>query len=156
MTTTLTAQTQVLIIGAGPTGLTLATVLAKYGVQVRIIEKKDALSRHTKATNLMQRNQEVLYALGLLEPLNDISGFYRRLMIHAYGTSPLSGSAPARWPPIRNPGRNGPFSRSMPASNALPRIRSCSPICVMRRARSTSISAMPASACTSQSRPSVS
>ena len=78
---------QVLIVGAGPTGLTLATVLAKYGVRFRIIDKKEGLSLYTKATNIMQRNQEVLYALGLLDPLNVISGFCRRLMIHGYGKS---------------------------------------------------------------------
>ena len=78
---------RVLIVGAGPTGLTLATILAKYGIPVRIIEKKDRLSRYTKATNLMQRNQEVLYALGILEPLNAISGFMRRMMVDGYGKS---------------------------------------------------------------------
>ena len=75
----------VLIVGAGPTGLTLANILSKSGIAVRIIEKKRQLSRHTKATNLMQRNQEVLFALGLLEPLNEISGSMRRLMVHSYG-----------------------------------------------------------------------
>ena len=75
----------VLIVGAGPTGLTLATMLARYGVPVRIVEKKPHLSRYTKATNLMQRNQELLSALGLIEPLNEIGGQMRRLMVHAYG-----------------------------------------------------------------------
>jgi 2-polyprenyl-6-methoxyphenol hydroxylase-like FAD-dependent oxidoreductase len=75
----------VLIVGAGPTGLTLANVLARYGVPVRIVEKKPELSRHTKATNLMQRTQELLFALGLLDPLDELSGHMRRLMVHAYG-----------------------------------------------------------------------
>lgn len=75
----------VLIVGAGPTGLTLANILKQYGVEVRLIEKKAALSRHTKATNLMQRNQELIAALGLLEPLEAVSGQMRRLMVHAYG-----------------------------------------------------------------------
>lgn len=75
----------VLIVGAGPTGLTLATMLARYGVPARLVEKKPELSRYTKATNLMQRNQELLSALGLIEPLNEIGGQMRRLMVHAYG-----------------------------------------------------------------------
>ncbi len=87
MSISISEHPQVLIVGAGPTGLTLATVLTKYGVQVRIIEKKGSLSRYTKATNLMQRNQEVLYALNLLEPMNEISGFSHRMMLHAYGKS---------------------------------------------------------------------
>jgi 2-polyprenyl-6-methoxyphenol hydroxylase-like FAD-dependent oxidoreductase len=87
MTISAIPHVQVLIVGAGPTGLTMATVLARYGVKARLVEKKERLSRTTKATNLMQRNQEVLYALGLLESMNDISGFCRRLMIHGYGKS---------------------------------------------------------------------
>ena len=78
-------QPSVLIVGAGPTGLTLATVLARSGISVRIVEKKAGLSRFTKATNLMQRNQELIAALGLLDPLNAVSGQMRRLMVHAYG-----------------------------------------------------------------------
>ena len=75
----------VLVVGAGPTGLTLATILARYGVDVRIVERNPSLSRHTKATNLMQRNQEVLHALGLLDALAARSGRMTRLMVHAYG-----------------------------------------------------------------------
>ena len=78
-------QDQVLIVGAGPTGLTLAVALTRYGVPVRIIDKKSDLSQHSKATNLMQRNQELIAALGLLEPLAAVSGHMRRLMVHAYG-----------------------------------------------------------------------
>lgn len=76
---------RVLIVGAGPTGLTLAVALTRYGVPVRIIEKKPALSQHSKATNLMQRNQELIAALGLLAPLAAVSGHMRRLMVQAYG-----------------------------------------------------------------------
>ena len=85
MTQQPTDRPQVLIVGAGPTGLTLATTLTRYGVAVRIVEQKPGLSRYTKATNLMQRNQELLSALGLIEPLNEIGGQMRRLMVHAYG-----------------------------------------------------------------------
>ena len=74
-----------LIVGAGPTGLTLAVALTRYGVPVRIIEKKSELSQHSKATNLMQRIQELIAALGLLEPLAAVSGHMRRLMVNAYG-----------------------------------------------------------------------
>ena len=85
MTDASNTSPRVLIVGAGPTGLTLATTLARYGVPARIIEKKPGLSRYTKATNIMQRNQELLAALGLIEPLNAIGGQMRRLMVHAYG-----------------------------------------------------------------------
>ena len=80
-------NTEVLIIGAGPSGLTLAVALAQYGIGVRIIDRNDGPSQHTKATNLMQRNQELIAALGLLEPLAEQSGQMRRLMITAYGAN---------------------------------------------------------------------
>ena len=79
------SASQVLIVGAGPTGLTLAVALTRYGIPVRIIERNSSLSQHSKATNLMQRNQELVAALGLLDPLAAISGHMRRLMVHAYG-----------------------------------------------------------------------
>ncbi len=82
---TLPATPSVLIVGAGPTGLTLAACLQRYGIPVRLIEKKPGLSRSTKATNLMQRSQEILHALDLLGPINEISGLMRRIMVHAYG-----------------------------------------------------------------------
>lgn len=75
----------ILVVGAGPTGLTVATVLASYGVPVRIVEKKARLSQTSKATNLMRRNQELMYALGLQERLEQVSGKMSRLMVHAYG-----------------------------------------------------------------------
>lgn len=81
------SNVDVLIVGAGPTGLTLATILARYGLAVRIVEKKPRLSRFTKAANLMQRNLEVLYALDLLAPMEAIGGAMSRLMVNAYGLS---------------------------------------------------------------------
>jgi 2-polyprenyl-6-methoxyphenol hydroxylase-like FAD-dependent oxidoreductase len=75
----------VFVVGAGPSGLTLATVLARYGIRFRIIEKKSGHSRHTKATNLMQRNQEFKFALGLIEKLQNAGGSMRQLMVHANG-----------------------------------------------------------------------
>jgi 2-polyprenyl-6-methoxyphenol hydroxylase-like FAD-dependent oxidoreductase len=81
------ADSTVLIVGAGPTGLALANILARYGVAVRLIEKRAALSRHTKATNLMQRTQELLDSVDLLEPLHAIGGAMSALTVNAYGAS---------------------------------------------------------------------
>lgn len=77
----------VLIVGAGPTGLALANVLVRYGVAVRLIEKRGGLSRHTKATNLMQRTQELLDSVGLLEPVARLGGAMSGLTVSAYGAS---------------------------------------------------------------------
>jgi len=77
----------VLIVGAGPTGLTLGIILARYGVAVRVIEKRARASEHTKATNIMQRTQELLDSIDLLAPLQQIGGAMSRLVVTAYGTS---------------------------------------------------------------------
>ena len=85
MSTSVHDISPVLIVGAGPTGLTLGNILARYGIPVRVVEKKPRLSIHTKATNIMQRTQELLSSIGLTDPLTEIGGQMSRMMIHAYG-----------------------------------------------------------------------
>ncbi|WP_441247134.1 FAD-dependent monooxygenase [Kitasatospora sp. McL0602] len=65
----MTATTQVLIVGAGPTGLTLACSLARQGVQVRIIDKSPAFPTSSRGKALNARSLEVLADLGLGERL---------------------------------------------------------------------------------------
>ena len=50
----------VLIIGAGPVGMTLATELARYGVAVRIVDKAAQRSDKSKALVLWSRTLELL------------------------------------------------------------------------------------------------
>ncbi|MFF0745995.1 FAD-dependent monooxygenase [Streptomyces sp. NPDC004111] len=57
----------VLIVGAGPTGLTLACDLARRGVGVRIVEKSPQLPRSSRAKGPNPRSLEVLEDLGVLE-----------------------------------------------------------------------------------------
>src|ERR1700759_3068659 len=51
---------QVLIVGAGPVGLTLATELTRYGVGVRIVDKAPARTDKSKALVLWSRTLELL------------------------------------------------------------------------------------------------
>lgn len=60
------AATEVLIIGAGPVGLTLATDLAQRGVEVRIVDQEPAPSRASKAKTIQPRALEVLDDLGAI------------------------------------------------------------------------------------------
>ncbi len=50
----------VLIVGAGPTGLTLAIELARRGIHIRIIDQASGPSQHSKALGVMARTLELL------------------------------------------------------------------------------------------------
>jgi 2-polyprenyl-6-methoxyphenol hydroxylase-like FAD-dependent oxidoreductase len=59
---------QVLVVGAGPVGLTMAAELARYGVPVRIIDKAAARSDTSKALVLWSRTLELLDRAGGSSP----------------------------------------------------------------------------------------
>ncbi|MCM2412402.1 FAD-dependent monooxygenase [Streptomyces sp. RKAG290] len=61
-----TTPTTVLIVGSGPTGLTLAIDLARRGVGVRIIDKSPQFPRSSRAKGPNQRSLEVLEDLGVV------------------------------------------------------------------------------------------
>ena len=62
-----TRHTSVLIIGAGPTGLTLALALRHRGIPYRLIECRTGPERWSRALGLQARTLEVLDRLGLAE-----------------------------------------------------------------------------------------
>ena len=55
----------VVVVGAGPAGLTAAAALARSGVSVLVIEKHPGLSVFPKATGLRPRTMEILRSWGL-------------------------------------------------------------------------------------------
>ncbi|MCC3772970.1 FAD-dependent monooxygenase, partial [Streptomyces sp. UNOC14_S4] len=59
--------TAVLIVGAGPTGLTLGCALARAGIPVRIIDKSLEFHGGSRGKGLNQRSREVLADLGVGE-----------------------------------------------------------------------------------------
>ena len=59
------AQTEVLIVGAGPTGLVLALWLAKLGVKVRIIDKTMEPGTTSRALAVQARTLELYRQLDL-------------------------------------------------------------------------------------------
>jgi 2-polyprenyl-6-methoxyphenol hydroxylase-like FAD-dependent oxidoreductase len=54
----------VLVVGAGPVGLTMAAELARYGVQVRVIDKAGARTDKSKALVLWSRTLELIDRMG--------------------------------------------------------------------------------------------
>lgn len=64
---TIPTNTDVLIVGAGPTGLMLANQLARRGVRPLIIDKNPSPSIHTKALGVQARTLEIYSHLGIAE-----------------------------------------------------------------------------------------
>jgi len=60
-------DTEVLVAGAGPTGLTLALDLVRRGVRVRIVDKADRFSVGSRGDGISPRTLEVFEDLGVLD-----------------------------------------------------------------------------------------
>jgi 2-polyprenyl-6-methoxyphenol hydroxylase-like FAD-dependent oxidoreductase len=62
-----TSEADVLIVGAGPTGLTLACTLARSGVRVRIIDAALTPPTGSRGKGLQPRSLELFYDLGIAD-----------------------------------------------------------------------------------------
>ena len=59
----------VLIVGAGPVGLSLALGLARCGVQSVVIEKNPSTSERSRAPGVWSRTLEIFYGWGVVDEL---------------------------------------------------------------------------------------
>jgi 2-polyprenyl-6-methoxyphenol hydroxylase-like FAD-dependent oxidoreductase len=66
-----THEVPVVIVGAGPAGLTTALVLARYGVESLLVERRLEPSSHPRATVVSTRSMEHVRAWGLAEQVLD-------------------------------------------------------------------------------------
>lgn len=83
-----TFDTDVLIAGGGPTGLTLACDLARRGVDSRIVERDGRAFPGTRGAGLQPRTQEIFEDLGVLDAIRAAGGTYP-LMMRWDGATPL-------------------------------------------------------------------
>src|SRR5690348_12204089 len=64
-------KTDVIIIGAGPTGLALACQFIRYGIDFIIIDKKETTTPYSKAIGVQARTLEIYEQIGLADKLVD-------------------------------------------------------------------------------------
>ena len=89
------ADCQVLVVGAGPTGLVLAADLLARGVWTRIIDKGDGVNLQTRAIALHARALEVLDLMGLAERYVDHGQVVRWFSFYTDGKRRLAWTCPA-------------------------------------------------------------
>ncbi|MFF5937355.1 FAD-dependent oxidoreductase [Streptomyces sp. NPDC012508] len=80
MTSGTSAETDVVVVGAGPTGLVLAIDLARRGVRTLLVEKADRLFPGSRGKGIQPRSQEVLDDLGVLPGILDAASLYPRML----------------------------------------------------------------------------
>ncbi|KAJ6502866.1 FAD binding domain-containing protein [Mycena vitilis] len=73
----------VLVVGAGPTGLTMALALAKKGVNVRIIEAATTEHDAARGTAILPRTQEALAILGVLDDIKKVATGPLQMRVYA-------------------------------------------------------------------------
>ena len=65
------AGCDVLVVGAGPTGLMAATLLARRGVRVRIVDARTEASRESRAFAVQARTMELFQQIGIVDEFLD-------------------------------------------------------------------------------------
>jgi 2-polyprenyl-6-methoxyphenol hydroxylase-like FAD-dependent oxidoreductase len=81
----MTSDCQVLVVGAGPTGLVLACELLARGIRARIIDKGDGVVLQTRALGIHARTLEVFDMMGLAERFIEHGQVVRRFHMYTDG-----------------------------------------------------------------------
>lgn len=110
--TTTHSNVDVLIIGAGPSGLMCANALVRAGVNVRIIDKKKTKVMTGQADGVQPRTVEVLQSYGLADKL--LREAQQMHMAAFYAPGPSGGiELTARTPDIISPTARYPFGTTI-------------------------------------------
>jgi 2-polyprenyl-6-methoxyphenol hydroxylase-like FAD-dependent oxidoreductase len=66
-------ETEVLIIGAGPVGLSAALSLGRAGIRCLVLERRDEFSRYPKANGVHARTMEIFREWGVVKPIRELT-----------------------------------------------------------------------------------
>jgi 2-polyprenyl-6-methoxyphenol hydroxylase-like FAD-dependent oxidoreductase len=81
----MTSEPEVLVVGAGPTGLALAAQLAAHGVRPRLVDRNLDRVHESRALAIQPRTLEVLAGLGVTDQLLEHGNRTVQLRIHTGG-----------------------------------------------------------------------
>jgi 2-polyprenyl-6-methoxyphenol hydroxylase-like FAD-dependent oxidoreductase len=90
-----TTDADVLVVGAGPTGLMAGLVLARRGIPVVVCDQKAGPTRESRALAVQARTMEIYDQLGLAGQV--LSGAYPALRMQIGKDPPLGGVSIAGW-----------------------------------------------------------
>ncbi len=76
------SSTDLLIVGAGPTGLAAACDAARHGLSARVVERRESRAEYSKALVVHARTMEVFERLGCAREVLDAGAKFRALHIH--------------------------------------------------------------------------
>ena len=65
-------SSEIIIIGGGPTGLTLANLLGKMGVKIHLIEQNKETVNEPRAVSIDDESLRVFQSIGIKEIINSI------------------------------------------------------------------------------------
>src|SRR5215510_8651099 len=82
-----TADTDVLIVGAGPVGLFLANECARRGLRWRLIEARSQQSIHSKALAIFPRTLEIFDMAGIAAPFLEAANRVTSVRVMVHGRS---------------------------------------------------------------------
>ena len=91
----MTTDADVLVVGAGPTGLALAVDLRRRGVDVRLVDRLPGVRRRSRGKGVQPRTLEVLDDLGLADAALAAGRTDHHLRLYAGGALAADLAAPA-------------------------------------------------------------
>ena len=92
-------ENTVLIVGSGPTGLTLGVDLLRRGIPCRLIEAAEGPFTGSRGKGIQPRTLEIFEDLGVIDPILAAGGVYPRLRLHLGPLSIRAGSLGSSRPP---------------------------------------------------------